>query len=191
MKILISLFISFFAYINPTSTNAAFDGSGYCVGCAMPSRGDIKLAQASQSDKEFNPSQNDRRMDLDVRAFRSELMYKFLIAEFAKHNKLYDLAAETLVDILRSEERSDIAEMAADAANVARRLDLALEAAKVWFRLDPDSIKARFVYLTVILSNNEFLIAKPLVEDFLSNNESELDKKLQYVSELVARAQDR
>ena len=49
-------------------------------------------------------------------------MYKFLIAEFAKHNKLYDLAAETLVDILRSEERADIAEMAISAISALSSL---------------------------------------------------------------------
>ena len=95
------------------------------------------------------------------------------------------------MDILRIEELADIAEMAADAANVARRLDLALEAAKVWFRLDPDSIKAKFVYLTVILRNNEFDVARPLIREFLANNESAIDKKLQYLGDLVGSAQNR
>ena len=191
MKILLSLFISSFVYTGLLGAATTHDSVGVCGECSFYSQRDSYVAQASQLGDDFNPSQDVRRRDVSAGAFRSDLMYKFLIAEFAKHNKLYDLAAETLVDILRSEERADIAEMAADAANTARRLDLALEAAEVWFRLDPDSIKARFVYLTVILSNNEFATAKPLVDDFLSNNESELDKKLQYVSELVARAQDR
>lgn len=191
MKLLLSLFISSFVYIGSLEANVTHDGTDICGYCSPYSERHNSVAQVSQSDDDFEPVQDVSRRDAGAGVFRSDLMYKFLIAEFARHNKLYDLAAETLVDILRSEERADIAEMAADAANAARRLDLALEAAKVWFRLDPASIKARFVYLTVILSNNEFSIAKPLVDDFLSNNESELDKKLQYVSELVARAQDR
>lgn len=191
MKILLSLFISSFFYISPISAKTVHDGFGPCDGCVPSLHGGINGFQISQSDEDFIQSQDARPRDSRSGAFRPDLMYQFLVAEFARHNKLYDLSAETLVKILRSEERADIAEMAADAANVARRLDLALEAAKVWFRLDPDSIKARFVYLTVILSNNEFSTAKPLVDDFLSNNESEPEKKLQYVSELVARAQDR
>lgn len=191
MKILLSLFISTLLYTSPISADTGPGGLGGCDRCVQSLRSDIHGYQIAQKDEESIPVRDVRRGDARNGAFRSELMYKFLIAEFARHNKLYDLSAETLVEILRNEERADIAEMAADAANVARRLDLALEAAKIWFRLDPDSIKARFVYLTVVISNNEFMVARPLVEDFLSNNESEPDKKLQYVSELVARAQDR
>jgi tetratricopeptide (TPR) repeat protein len=118
-------------------------------------------------------------------------MFKFLIAEFAKHNKLFDLSAETLLDILRSYEREDIAEMTANAANAARRLDIALEAAKVWFRLKPTSTKARFVYLTVVLRNNEFEAARPLINDYLNNRSGEIDKKIQYIADLVSNAQNR
>ena len=120
--------------------------------------------------------------------FRSDLMYKFMVAEFARHNKLYSLSAEALVELLREVESVDLAEMAADAANMARRLDLATEAAKIWFRLAPDSIKARFVYLTVVLRNNEFDTARPIVTEFLQGDYGDPEKKLQYLYELVRDA---
>ena len=126
MKILLSLFISSFVYIGSLEANATRDGTDICGYCSSYSERDNSVAQVSQSDDDFEPVQDVSRRDAGAGVFRSDLMYKFLIAEFAKHNKLYDLAAETLVDILRSEERADIAEMAADAANAARRLDLAL-----------------------------------------------------------------
>ena len=192
MKILLSLFAAFFVcLVPPSALGATGSPTDECVFCPPVISYDMWVAQAQSDGDEFNPLQEQRRRDRPRGAFRSDLMLKFLIAEFAKHNKLYELSAETLVDILRIEERADIAEMAADAANVARRLDLALEAAKVWFRLDPDSIKAKFVYLTVILRNNEFDVARPLIREFLANNESAIDKKLQYLGDLVGSAQNR
>ncbi|MDA1332003.1 MAG: hypothetical protein O3A65_05905 [Proteobacteria bacterium] len=192
MKIVLSLFAGFFILLMSLPVFAATGSfTDDCVSCPSVISHDIWVVQAQSEGDELNPLQEQRRRDRPRGAFRSDLMFKFLIAEFAKHNKLYELSAETLVDILRSEERSDIAEMAADAANVARRLDLALEAAKIWFRLEPDSLKAKFVYLTVILRNNEFDVARPLVLEFLVNNDSAIDTKLKYVGDLVGSAQDR
>lgn len=192
MKILTIFFAGFFVFLMSPLVIAATNPSAHdCDSCSPIMPHDISVAQVRSEGEEFNPPQEQVRRDAPRGEFRSDLMFKFLIAEFAKHNKLYDLSAETFVDILRSEERADIAEMAADAANSARRLDLALEASKIWFRLDPDSIKAKFVYLTVILRNNEFDVARPLVLDFLVNNESDFDKKLKYVGDLVGSAQDR
>ena len=192
MKILLQLFAAFFVCLVPPSALAATGApANECLSCPSAISYDMWVAQEQSDIDEFNQLQEQRRRDRPRGAFRSDLMLKFLIAEFAKHNKLYELSAETLVDMLRSEERADIAEMAADAANVARRLDLALEAAKVWFRLAPDSTKAKFVYLTVILRNNEFDVARPLIREFLANNESAIDKKLQYVGDLAGSAQDR
>ena len=167
MKILTIFFSGFFVFLMSPLVIAATNPSAHdCDSCSPIMPHDISVAQVRSEGEEFNPPQEQVRRDAPRGEFRSDLMFKFLIAEFAKHNKLYDLSAETFVDILRSEERADIAEMAADAANSARRLDLALEASKIWFRLDPDSIKAKFVYLTVILRNNEFDVARPLAVSY-------------------------
>ena len=149
------------------------------------------LAQSSTDGHDGRSPEGNSEANSPPSEFRTDLMFKFLIAEFAKHNKLFDLSAETLLDILRSYEREDIAEMTANAANAARRLDIALEAAKVWFRLKPTSTKARFVYLTVVLRNNEFEAARPLINDYLNNRSGEIDKKLQYIADLVSNAQNR
>jgi tetratricopeptide (TPR) repeat protein len=149
------------------------------------------LAQSSTDGHDGRSIEANSEANSPPSEFRTDLMFKFLIAEFAKHNKLFDLSAETLLDILRSYEREDIAEMTANAANAARRLDIALEAAKVWFRLKPTSTKARFVYLTVVLRNNEFEAARPLINDYLNNRSGEIDKKLQYIADLVSNAQNR
>ena len=149
------------------------------------------LAQSSTDGHDGRSIEDNSEANSPPSEFRTDLMFKFLIAEFAKHNKLFDLSAETLLDILRSYEREDIAEMTANAANAARRLDIALEAAKVWFRLKPTSTKARFVYLTVVLRNNEFEAARPLINDYLNNRSGEIDKKLQYIADLVSNAQNR
>ena len=149
------------------------------------------LAQSSTDGHDGRSIEANSEANSPPSEFRTDLMFKFLIAEFAKHNKLFDLSAETLLEILRSYEREDIAEMTANAANAARRLDIALEAAKVWFRLKPTSTKARFVYLTVVLRNNEFEAARPLINDYLNNRSGEIDKKIQYIADLVSNAQNR
>jgi tetratricopeptide (TPR) repeat protein len=149
------------------------------------------LAQSSTDGHDGRSIEANSEANSPPSEFRTDLMFKFLIAEFAKHNKLFDLSAETLLDILRNYEREDIAEMTANAANAARRLDIALEAAKVWFRLKPTSTKARFVYLTVVLRNNEFEAARPLISDYLNNRSGEIDKKIQYIADLVSNAQNR
>jgi len=52
-------------------------------------------------------------------------------------------------------------------------------------------VKAKFVYLTVMLRNNQFEIAQPIVSEFFSSVEGDPDKKLQYVHDLVGAATDR
>ena len=146
---------------------------------------------AQSEDERVTPGRNSSDMAAQTEeVFRADLMYKFLIGEFAKHNQLHDLSAQAFAELLRSYESPLFAEMAAEAANVARRVDLARQAAEVWYRLEPESVKAKFVYLTVMLRNNQFEIARPIVSEFFSSVEGDPEKKLQYVHDLVGAATD-
>jgi tetratricopeptide (TPR) repeat protein len=43
----------------------------------------------------------------------------------------------------------------------------------------------------VVLRNNEFEAARPLINDYLNNRSGEIDKKIQYIADLVSNAQNR
>ncbi len=103
---------------------------------------------AQSEDERVTPGRNSSDMAAQTEeVFRADLMYKFLIGEFAKHNQLHDLSAQAFAELLRSYESPLFAEMAAEAANVARRVDLARQAAEVWYLVegDPDK-KLQFVH---------------------------------------------
>jgi len=59
------------------------------------------LAQSSTDGHDGRSIEANSEANSPPSEFRTDLMFKFLIAEFAKHNKLFDLSAETLLDILR------------------------------------------------------------------------------------------
>jgi len=117
----------------------------------------------------------------------ADLMFKFLLAEMARKNQLNDLAAEAYYELLVGLEDPRIAELAADTANQARREDLALKSAQIWYRLEPSSRKAQLIMLTMLVRIGNFEDARSIAIRFLSAEDLSDTQKIDYFLELTLR----
>jgi tetratricopeptide (TPR) repeat protein len=117
----------------------------------------------------------------------ADLMFKFLLAEMAIKNQLNDLAAEAYYELLLGLEDPRIAELAADTANKARREDLALKSAQIWYRLEPSSRKAQLIMLTMLVRMGSFEDARSIATRFLAAEDLSDNQKIDYFLELTLR----
>jgi tetratricopeptide (TPR) repeat protein len=80
---------------------------------------------------------------LPAQELTPQILYQFLLAEIAAGRGNITLAVDALRDLARGTRDPRIAQRAAQIALFARRYDVALDAARLWAELDPESAQAR------------------------------------------------
>jgi tetratricopeptide (TPR) repeat protein len=81
--------------------------------------------------------------NLPKRDLTPEMFYQFLLAEIAGSRGELGLSSEAYVDLARTTRDPRVARRAAEISLFARRYEAALEAARLWASLDPESAPAR------------------------------------------------
>ena len=82
-----------------------------------------------------------------------QILYQFLLAEIAAQRGQFALAAGAYLDLAMSTRDPRIVRRAAEVAFHARQYDSALEAARLWLSLEPDSQQARQMLSTLLLAS--------------------------------------
>ncbi len=80
---------------------------------------------------------------LPAQELTPQILYQFLLAEIAGSRGNVGLAVDAYGDLARSTRDPRIAQRAAQVALFARRYAVALDAARLWAELDPESTQAR------------------------------------------------
>ena len=80
---------------------------------------------------------------LPAQELTPQILYQFLLAEIAAGRGNVTLAVDAYRDLARSTRDPRIAQRAAQVALFARRYEVALDAARLWAELDPESAQAR------------------------------------------------
>jgi tetratricopeptide (TPR) repeat protein len=91
---------------------------------------------------------------LPDRELTPQILYQFLLAEIAGARGQTGLSAEAYVDLARSTRDPRIARRAAEIALFARRYDTALDMARLWAELAPDSPEARQMVTGLLAATN-------------------------------------
>jgi tetratricopeptide (TPR) repeat protein len=82
-----------------------------------------------------------------------QILYQFLLAEMAAQRGQFALSAGAYLDLATSTRDPRIVRRAAEVAFHARQYDSALEAARLWLSLEPDSQQARQMLSTLLLAS--------------------------------------
>lgn len=82
-----------------------------------------------------------------------QILYQFLLAEMAAQKGQFALAASAYLELATSTRDPRIVRRAAEIAFHARQYEAALEAARLWLSLEPDSQQARQMLATLLLSS--------------------------------------
>jgi len=90
-----------------------------------------------------SPSPAAKAPTLPAQELTPQILYQFLLAEIAGNRGNVGLAVDAYSDLARTTRDPRIAQRAAQVALFAKRYDVALDAARLWAELDPESAQAR------------------------------------------------
>src|SRR5688572_5809887 len=95
-------------------------------------------------------------------------LYDFLPGEIALQRGDLPLAAKTYLELAKRTGDPRVARRAVEVANQAREPELALEAARVWYRLEPGSSHALQVLAATLVAAKRVDEAEPILEKLLT-----------------------
>lgn len=99
-----------------------------------------------------------------------QTLYEFLLAEVAAQRGDYKLASAAYLDLAKSTQDPRLAERAAQMSLVARLPESALEAARLWHKLDPASDRALKTLAVLLLNAGKADEAEPLLTKVLETD---------------------
>ena len=119
------------------------------------------------------------------------MLYEFLLGEIALQRGDHRLAAQTFLDLARRTRDPRVARRAVEVANQGRNLELALEAARTWHQLDPDSSQALQVVAALLVANKRVDEAVPFFEKLLAADGVNPENGFMQLNRLLAGNPDR
>lgn len=90
---------------------------------------------------------------LPAQELTAQILYQILLAEIAGSRGNLGLTVDAYRDLAHSTRDPRVAQRAAQVALFARRFDAALDAARLWLELDPDSAQAKQMVTTLLSAN--------------------------------------
>ena len=116
------------------------------------------------------PAQRELKQldDPAARELTEPTLYEFLLGEIALQRGDYALAAKTYLDLARRTRDARVARRAVEVANQGRLNDLALEAAKTWLDIEPESSTALQVLAAMLIASKKVEEAQPYLEKLLA-----------------------
>ena len=94
-------------------------------------------------------------------------LYDLLLGEIALQRDDAGLAAQTYIEVARRTRDPRVARRAIEVANFARQPELGLEAAKIWYSVEPASPQAIQVLAALLVSTKRVDEAEPYLEKLL------------------------
>lgn len=120
-----------------------------------------------------------------------EVLYGFLLAEIALQRGSAGLAAQTFVDLSRRTRDPRIARRAVEVANNARLPNFALEAARIWHDVSPESPQALQAVTVLLINNRKVGEAEPYIEKLLARDGPAAANGFMQINRLLAGNPDK
>ncbi len=124
-------------------------------------------------------------------ALSPQLLYQFLLGEIAGQRGELSLASEAFLDLAVKTRDPRIAQRATEMAIFARRPAYALRAAQLWLERDPDSLKARQTYVSLLINAGRLKDARPHLEWLLKNGGKSVGDAFLQLTGMLLRHQDK
>ncbi|HYR33248.1 MAG TPA: tetratricopeptide repeat protein [Burkholderiales bacterium] len=118
-------------------------------------------------------------------------LYELLLGEIAQQRGDYALAAKTYLELARRTGDARIARRAVEVASQGKLPELALEAAKTWQQIEPQSPAAIQVVATLLVSVKRVDEAEPYLEKLLTSEGVDLERAFLQLNRLLAANPDK
>ena len=115
-----------------------------------------------------------------------QILYQFLLAEIAAQRGQFGLSASAYLDLAKSTRDPRIVRRAAEIAFHARQYDAALEAARLWLSIEPESPQARQMLSTLLLASGRIEeLAASLASDLAAAAPREGDALMRLIRSFI------
>ena len=121
----------------------------------------------------------------------AQLVFQVLLAEIALQRGDVALAARAWTDLAQRSRNPQVLERAIEVAGYARRLDLALESARLWLEIEPTSSRAQQMLAGVLIVGERYEELAPLLTRMLEADPEGLAGNLVGLNRMLLRAADR
>ena len=118
-------------------------------------------------------------------------LYDMLLGEIAQQRGDYALAAKTYLELARRTRDPRVARRAVEVANQGRLNDLALEAAKTWYDIEPQSAAALSVVASILVSAKKVDEAEPYLAKLLNTEGVDQERGYLQINRLLAGNPDK
>ena len=118
-------------------------------------------------------------------------LYDLLMGEIALQRGDALLAAKTYVELAKSTRDARVARRAIEVANFAHQPDLALEAAKTWSEIEPNSPQPLQVIAAILISAKRVDEAEPTLEKLLASDGVNLENGYLQLNRLLSGNPDK
>jgi tetratricopeptide (TPR) repeat protein len=119
------------------------------------------------------------------------MLYEFLLGEIALQRGDAELAAQTYLELARRTGDARVARRAVEVANQARLPELALEAAKTWQKIEPQSPQAMQVVAALLVAAKRVDEAEPYLHKLLAGEGVNLENGFLQLNRLLAGNADK
>lgn len=120
-----------------------------------------------------------------------QVVFQVLLAEIALQRGDLDLASKAWADLAKRTRDPRAIERAVEVAGYSRRLDLALETARLWVEVEPESARAQQMLAGILIIGNRFDELAPLLARLLAAEPAGLPGNLLGLNRMLARNTDR
>src|SRR5438874_1070821 len=118
-------------------------------------------------------------------------LYDMLLGEIAQQRGDYALAAKTYLELAKRTRDPRIARRAVEVANQGRLNDLALDAAKSWYEMEPQSTAALSVVASLLVSARKVDEAEPYLAKLLNTEGVDQERGYLQINRLLAGNPDK
>ena len=115
------------------------------------------------------------------------MLFDFLLAETALQRGDQDLAIRTYLKLARTTRDPRVAQRATEIALHSRQPLPALEAAKIWVELEPDSVSARQTVAALLVNIDRLDEARPHLEKLLASEGGNVGEAFMQLNSLLMR----
>ena len=129
--------------------------------------------------------------DIPSADLNEPMLYEFLLGEIALQRGDNGLAAQTFLDLARRTRDPRVARRAVEVANQGRLPELALDAARTWFELEPASTQALQVLAALLVANKRAEEAVPYLEKLLVTEGVNVENGFMQLNRMLAANPDK
>ena len=127
----------------------------------------------------------------DAKELNEPTLYELLLGEIALQRGDYALAAKTYLELARRTGDARVARRAVEVANQGKLPELALEAAKTWQEIEPQSPAALQVVAALLISTKRVDEAEPYLEKLLASEGADPERGFLQINRLLGGNPDK